>query len=281
MTITAMSSNEPTTAPLGYQMDVAILDEYLHSLLWTQFVTSLDPLLQADNDNETTNDLPRILRMLLASLLPAATIWITQTQTPATKALGLRTVMTSTNSNPRTTLHKYIVLTAILPLLYHALQRLLWKLQQELVRLDHDTRLTDQEEEIAYTQTKTAKQRQFAIAKAIVQLVELGLPLGKLGLLLSLLWKPTSSTSTITGLPTPQSPRLAMVLAGLGFLRVHPPDSNHHSQAHNSSIASPPRLYVLYAHRRWLYEESLQTLKMVFAPLLNSFQEARQFVESW
>ena len=35
----------------------------------------------------------------------------------------------------------------------------------------------------------------------------------------------------------------------------------------------------MYAHRRWLYEESLQTLRLVFGPLMISLRDWRQLVE--
>ena len=259
-----MATQEAPNPPLAYQLDVAVLDNYLNSLLLTKFLSSLDPLLRQDEHN-----VRRTLRMVASSLLPAMALWFTQAQTPATKALGLRTIMTSSGSSTQTALWKHIGLAALLPLLLHILQGLVMKLQEQQRQEDDEIIDNEQDTEMR-VQQRLARERQLTILTVIAKAIKLGVPLCKLGLLLAMLWKPKGQN---------YSPRLSMVLAGLGFIAS---SSVHDSSAIADSMtqSSPPSIYVLYAHRRWMYEETMQTFKIVFAPLLASLQEGRQLVES-
>ena len=159
-------ANERTGAasspPLAYQLDAPVLDEYLHSLLLTQFLSSLDPL-----HNNNSHETKRRLRTLLSALLPVATLWMTQAQTPATKAVGLKTILTSPQSSVRATLWKYTALTAILPLLYDALQRFVLKIQEER-RLEEE----DGDGDLEAEQHRIARERQYTLSTAIVKAIE-------------------------------------------------------------------------------------------------------------
>ena len=314
--VSLSSPPPPPPPPLGSQMDVAVLDDYLHSLLLTKFLQSLDPLLQtfsssSHNDNGNNNshhDTVRTLRMILSSCLPAATLWMTHLQTPATKALGLQTVIvTDGRRSVGATKWKYIVWTALLPLGYQLLQRVVMEWQQQLPETNDDdddddsSRMVDHPDDAAQQnhhhqqrqQTRRiARERQYQLARRIVEIIQQGLPVVRLGLLLSLLFQPKGSTAGRNILP----PRLSMVLSGLSFVTAAAAASSTSSSSSpatspsatttttTTTTPSPaatmrPGLYVLYAHRRWLYEESLHTFRLVFGPLMTSLQDGRQWIE--
>ena len=176
--------------------------------------------------------------------------------------------MTSSENSAAVTKWKYIALVSIMPLFHNVLQGLVFKLQ-ERHRNEGDGIAGEEEEEQIMSQRRLARERQYALANGILKLIKLGLPLCKLGLLLSMLWKPKEQN---------YAPRLSMFLAGLGFLTATSGSSP--SITESTGETWPPKLYVLYAHRRWLYEESLQTFKTIFTPLLFSLQEWRQFLEA-
>lgn len=288
-----------TKAPLGAQWDVTELDDYFHSLLLTKFLSSLDPLLEIWNghDYHRKQNALRTLRIVLSATLAAATIWTTQAQTPATKAVGLRTVVRQNNSggrnympNSKWTKWNYIFWVAVTPLLYKLLQR--WKvhLEQQLQGTEEDDNDENDEEEDdeEAERIRIAQLRQYQLVRGIVELVDKALPVLKLGLLLTMVVKPKSYWGM-------SPPRLAMALTGLqmvgntgSHLSNAPTSSTNPASVTTTSNANPndivphvpPRLYVLYAHRRWLYEESIQTIKIMFAPLASSFHEWRQLVHS-
>lgn len=320
---TSASAKNPLTRrlespPLGAQMDVAVLDDYLHSLLLAKFLQSLDPLLQtlsgsgsgsgSSNNNEHNHyDTIRTIRMVLSSCLTAATLWMTHLQTPATKMLGLQTVITTTNNNNNSggggaavsvwaTKWKYVIVSAVLPLCYQALQRVVVEMQHQDQHI-HD----DNGEANHQTQRQIARRRQYQLARRMVQSVQQGIPLFKLGLLLSLLFQPKTNSKerSATAPSMLLAPRLSMALSGLTFITATASSSSSAAVEPSTSATSPPTetttaatpatsmtpsvaqpgFYVLYAHRRWLYEESMQTFRLVFGPLVASLQDGRELVE--
>ena len=289
----------PPPPPLGSQLDVAMLDNYLHSLLLTKFLQSLDPLVQilmnSGGRHDTLwqqqhHDTLRTLRIILSSCLPALTLWMTHLQTPATKALGLQSVMIPSKSSSQknaasgvlATKWKYIFFTALLPLGYQILQRIVVDMQQQEQRNEEDENFTNNShDEAQRRRRRIARERQYQVARRIVQSIQQGIPVLKLGLLLSLLFKPKSKSHSSTAL----APSLSMALSGVAFVTAA---ATRSSSSLEDSTTTPsqqqqqqqqPGLYVLYAHRRWLYEESLQTCRLVFGPLLSSLRDWRQFIE--
>ncbi|CAB9531171.1 expressed unknown protein [Seminavis robusta] len=276
---TTITSGTTAAAPLGAQLDVSILDDYLHSLLLQQFLSSMDPLFAP---SVVKHETLRTIRMILAALLPAATLWTTQLQTPGTKAVGLRTVMAGSSSVVATKV-RYILVTALLPLGYQILQRWMVHLQEQQQQED-----TTENEDTTTEQQRIGRQRKYHLIRNISKWVEHGLPICKLGLLLSLLWQPRQQQQS-SSLP----PRLSMILAGVSFMSAATASttaaSTDSSSPDLSTTSRHPRFYVLYAHRRWLMEESLQTVRLVFGPAMTSLREWRhvfyaqlqRFLRSW
>ena len=288
----------PPPPPLGSQLDVAMLDNYLHSLLLTKFLQSLDPLVQilmnSGGRHDTLSqqqhhDTLRTLRIMLSSCLPALTLWMTHLQTPATKALGLQAVMIpsknsgsqrSADGDALATKWKYIFFTALLPLCYQILQRIVVDMQQQQQQQQNEVEetFTDSQDEAQHHRRRLAQERQYQVARRMVQNIQQGIPVFKLGLLISLLFRPKSKRQS----PTTLTPSLSMALSGVAFMTAAARSSSSLEDT-TTTTTSPqqqqPGLYVLYAHRRWLYEESLQTFRLVFGPLLSSLRDWRQLLE--
>jgi Pex2 / Pex12 amino terminal region/Zinc finger, C3HC4 type (RING finger) len=271
---TATAAEAPP--PLGAQWDVFGLDEYLYSLLLGQFLETMDPLIGSwPGGSHQKHERLRTLQSILGACLPAATLWSSQLQTPGTKAVGLRTVMTHESSVKRTKI-KYILVTVVIPLAYQFLQRYVVQLQHQ--QHQDNTPLQQQQQQQQdnpcqedYELRRIARQRRYQVARQLCQWVELGMPLCKLALLLSMLWQPQiSESSQSTVLP----PRISMILAGLSFVNA--------SQANDApaTTSTHGRFYVSYAHRRWVMEESLHTFRLVFGPVLTAFQESKQMFQS-
>jgi len=295
------------------QWDVPLLDEYLYSLLLTRFWSSLDPLLQqwmvnGNGIRSQTFPLRMYLKILLSAIVPAATIWSTHIQTPATKALGIRAVLTPTAATSgdaqaviRATKWRYIVFTVVFPLIYQLLQRYVMDAEQQqhqqeqqqaqsaarnnnshegesnqnLILNDHDDEAAAAAEQERIQ--RQAQHRRLWVAQKIVQAVQKALPALKLGLLLSMLVGPThSATASASAQGNPLwnlPPSWPMVLAGLQYVTAPP------SSTATTGGNFPPRLFVLYAHRRWLYEESMQTFRVVFGPLITGMREVQQYLQ--
>jgi len=283
--------------PLGTQLDVDVVDNYLHSLLLTKFLQSLDPLLHtlSSNDISQYHQMNRTLRMVLSSILTAGTLWMTQLQTPATKALGLQTMMLDSTSGVGATKWKYICCASLLPLGYHLLQQLVLELQRQNQQAENDESLLTQastssslRQRQLQQMRRIARERQYQTARYILEAIRQGLPVLKVGLLLSLLLKPNAQTLQGSVIQ-PSTPRLSMILSGLAFVSSIPTatTSNNSSTSSESTAStapatvSRPGFYVLYAHRRWLYEETLKTFRQVFGPLMSSLQDWRQIFLDW
>jgi Zinc finger, C3HC4 type (RING finger) len=89
----------------------------------------------------------------------------------------------------------------------------------------------------------TALQRQCWAAETVMAAVDRVLPLVQLAALLAC-WSGVSNT-----------PDAAMLLTGMTYRRQQ------------TSQLQPPQLHVTYAHPRWLYEQGLETVKLLMAGL--------------
>lgn len=223
------SSQEPIEeeATIAAGLDVAETDDFLYSLLMPR-VESMCKYL--DDSNGASPQ--RLLWM--QALLQGITLWVTAGQTPATTALGLKTVDNTasdsatqrSNSPPeRSSITKWIVLSVVLPTIYRNLR--LW---YDASTLSRD--ITIEEDAVA----RVARQRQEHLVRHILDTVDRVLPILRLSTLLA--WWAGKRNA---------APALAMTLAGMSFTSSRP----------------PRRLHVNFAHRRWLYEELVRTMHMV------------------
>lgn len=284
----ADSSDPPLVSmppSLGKQWDSLQLDEYLYSLLWTKFVSSFDPLLEEHNNSSSTKSL---LRSLSRALITAATLLMTQTQSPGVKSLGLRSAMAATNyNNPQLVKWKYIFLAAIAPFGYQLLQQWMIQLQEQILDLEENSNASPEEEE-KEEQVRIARQRRYQVLRTIVRGVEQGLPMLKLGFLLSVLAVKPGKDNSASSWWIQSLPSLTMALSGLQYTTAPPLIStntgdNTNTETTTSNYYSSDdsvRLHVLYAHRRWLYEESIQTLRIVFSPLLGLLRDTQGFLST-
>lgn len=210
-------SDEAATAA---GLDVAETDDFLYSLFLPRFAA-----MYKHFDGE-------IPHFWIQALIQGATIWLSCGQTPATRALGLKTVeVESTTSSQRTTtpqrssIFKWIVLSVALPTLYKQLR--LW--YESSISL-----ATDEDESDYDPVVRAAKARRQQLARYVLDTVDRILPVLRLYTLL-------------TWWMGKRAPTLAMALAGMSLVSARPPQ----------------RLHVSYAHRRWLYQEAVQTLSIL------------------
>lgn len=202
-------------------LDVAETDEYLYSLLLPRVASMFKYLDGADAFS------PHVL-LWIQALIQGTTLWTTSGQTPATSALGLKTIETTKRtgiqaSAERATIAKWIVLSVLLPTLYRQLR--LW--------YDNSMYFPDEQEDSV---AQLARQRKQQLVRFLLEFVDRTVPTLRLYALLA--WWMGKRNS---------APCLAMTLAGLSVVATRPPQ----------------RLHVNFAHRRWLYEELMRTVQMV------------------
>lgn len=166
----------------------------------------------------------------IQALLQGATLWVTRGQTPATTALGLKPVETSggtrrNSSSPpeRASIAKWIVLSVLFPTLYRQL-RLWYESSTSIATIEDDP------------VAQVARERQQSLVRCILDTVDRTVPALRLYALLAW-WMGKRQAA----------PGLSMTLAGISLLSTRPPQ----------------RLYVNFAHRRWLYEELVRTLQQL------------------
>ena len=165
----------------------------------------------------------------IQALLQASTLWVTSGQTPATTALGLKTIDTSSpdsSSSPpgRAKTVKWIVLSVLLPTVYRQL------------RLWYENSPTNADDNNDDSVIQLARERQRMVVRKILETIDRTVPALRLYALLAW-WMGKRGAA----------PTLAMTLAGLSFTSTRPPQ----------------RLHVNFAHRRWLYQELMTTLRLL------------------
>lgn len=222
-----MASNSERSLPVeGVEtaagLDVAETDDYLYSL----FVPSFHSATKYFDGAESFS--PHRL-LWIQALIQASTLWLTSGQTPATSALGLRTIDTSSpdssSSRPgRAKGVKWIVLSVLLPTVYRQL------------RLWYENSSTNSNDYNHDSVTRLARERQRMVVGKILETIDRTVPALRLYALLAW-WMGKRGAA----------PTLAMTLAGLSFTSTRPPQ----------------RLHVNFAHRRWLYEEIMRTFRLL------------------
>jgi hypothetical protein len=219
--------DEEASAIPSVLLDVHTLDQYLLQLLL--------PFLKAACPIKTTE------RYLLPTL-QCLTILFTSGQTPAARLLGLKlTTRTSSSSTSKNTLDDqerlqervwwYAIIGIVIPTFYQSFS--IWwrntRHDQEVVEDTSTEFVLNEQERLARARQERTLKLLFAAVDSIVPMLRLGLLLG--------CW---------TG--KCKSPSLAMVLTGLSYRQSTP----------------PPALHVDHAHRRWMYFELMQTIRIVF-----------------
>ena len=120
--------------------------------------------------------------MLESTVKKGATLWATVGQTPATTALGLKTIQTSGDysSRPeRATIAKLVVLSVLLPTVYRQLR--LWNASMES-SMDTDDDYTYSSDDSV---TRIARERQQMLVRKILEMVDRTLPALRLYALLA------------------------------------------------------------------------------------------------
>jgi hypothetical protein len=240
-------------APLAEQLDVPMLDEYLQTLLLPQ----VDGMLQF---------LPwKAPAAIKLALLQFATLWISQGQTPATRALKLEFSSPSSAPSPKkrqpmvSLVHQrlivYSILSIGLPRLYQYTQDK-WRQQRQ-----RPESIPEDETSIQ----RLARERRLQTVEIMFRMVDTAVPILRLSLLLSC-WSLYSRKKSIL------APNLAMWLVGWQYTQTRFSSQNHGGRQ---------PLHVQHAHRRWLQEEGMRLVPMLMTPLWNACQESRNYLQAW
>lgn len=220
-----VSSEDMSLTAAG--LEFGEVDEYLHSLLL--------PRRMAFDEEEHTKKWR--VWVVVVALLQAATLYVAKGQTPGMRALGITpTSSQQSSSSPssktisRFLLLKWISFAILLPTAYRYLQE--WYREESAIPLPS----TEENDEII---SRVARERQRRIVKSLMDIVEKIMPVARLYTLLS--WWAGGGGA---------APHVAMTLAGISIV------TNKSSSPHH-------RLFVSFAHRRWLYQELVRTLQLV------------------
>jgi hypothetical protein len=279
------SQSGGASAPLAEQLDIPMLDEYLQTLLLPQ----VDGMLQY---------LPwkaRIPATIKLALLQFATLWISQGQTPATRALKLQLKLGSSPSSapgvgPHTRPNKrqpmvslvhqkiivYAILSIGLPRLYQYTKDFV-RMQQQQQQRPESTTLIPEDDIIDYETSmiqRLARERRRSTLETMFRVVDTAIPMIRLSLLLSC-WSLYSRKKM-----TPMVPNLVMWLVGWQYTTNTTNTSS--SQIIHGGIDTSSRqlLHVQHAHRRWLQEEGMRLVPMLITPLWNTCQESRDYLRA-
>ena len=242
------------SAAMAEMLDIPMLDEYLHTLLLPQ----VDGMLQY---------LPwKAPAAIKIALLQFATLWISQGQTPATRALKLELALSSPSSAPRpkkrqpmvSLVHQRLIVYGILsiglPRLYQYI-RDKWMQQRQ-----RPESIPEDETSIQ----RLARERRVQTVETMFRMVDTVVPMIRLSLLLSCWSLYSRKKTTLT-------PNLAMWLVGWQYTYTR--------SSPNHGGRQP--LHVLHAHRRWLQEEGMRLVPMLITPLWNTCQESRDYLQAW
>jgi len=256
---------------ISSQIDTAWVDAYLIKLLVPRFFSMWKHLSLQENLSLLFEN-----SAWIEAFLHVLTLWFTNAQTPATKSLGIQVTEkqqqqqqqnqrqnqrqdTSSQSNtfhnnatigvPRKRLQYLILCSVVLPTIHQKM--ISWYEHQEVTNSNDSTARREQISSLHQHQQQLALERRKKIVRIMLNVVQRTVPILRLMTLLSC-WSGKSST-----------PTLALRLAGLSFA--------------TSKRYSPP-LYVTYAHRRWLHEELLRTMRTV-----SPYTQSQTFIKlnSW
>jgi hypothetical protein len=295
------SESGASAAGLAEQLDIPLLDDYLQTLLLPQ----VDSMLQYFPWKQ---QLPAALKLALLQLV---TLWMSQGQTPATRALNLELVPSPSNSNsnsnsnasPRPSKRQpmgswvnqhrlvvYSILSIGLPRLYQYAQEK-WR-QQQQQRQQHPGSIPEDDDETSIR--RRARERRVQTVDTMFRVIDTAVPMMRLSLLLACWsWYSKSRTNTNTNTTLQAlTPNLAMWLVGWQHQYQYQyqyqyqstltsANQNNNSNGGNGGGTSRQPLHVQHAHRRWLQEESMRLVPMVITPLWNTCQESRAYVQAW
>jgi hypothetical protein len=266
----------PLTAAV---LDTFAIDTYLLQTFVAPRLIALCTLLLGTNPDEKW---VRVLRMAALPLIQTATVLVTSGQTPAVQCLGLefvpnRAPLTSnrhhhlgphgaTKTSTKSRLLAYAFLRFVVPALYKAFQNWVAARRHKLAAMMlHDTYEDSNEELLVQQQRRRqliALQRQCNVAATIMAVMDRFVPVLQLAALLSC-WSGVSHT------PDP-----AMLLTGMTYQNIvtssaaSPPNASSQLQSGSQQQQQQQPLHVTFAHRRWLYEQGLETAKLLFSGCL-------------
>lgn len=277
------SNTEKMSTPTAVLLDIAPLDHFLLSLLLPSIMDLVPHMTGAIEDlvrllggrmPELAVEIQRSSVSVpssawLMAILQCVTILATQGQTPAVQLLGMKwepipSKISNGNLEPhyansswRWRLGCYAILSSIVPVAYEQLDTW-WKQRQEQRRLQsartslsHPTMPFNHAHGSSEFAWDLAAERQERVLRLLFQTVNSILPMVRLAILLQC-WSGKSS-----------SPSLAMLVTQTRYTPVR--SNRITTSSEPSSSMKPPLLHVDYAHRRWLYEELVQTLRILLA----------------
>jgi hypothetical protein len=211
-----------------------------------------------------------------AALVPLLTLWLSQGKMPAGQALGLEitttpqaTIQQQHQSLFQLCLALHAFLFFVLPRIYQRLKTQ-WVVEEEQ-RLQAATQEHDNSTIMMSSTTGSstasvsliqhlAQERRRQLKHIFFHLVDMALPILRLGLLLQC-WKKGTS------------PDLGLAVAGL--------EARSLVVMSSSPASKILYLHVLYAHCQWLHSERARLLPMIVTPLLYSSHETQNMVVSW
>ena len=216
----------PRRPPEAVLLDVPLLEQYFLEWVLRHWRRILRPHL--DNDNTLWDVLFRYLRPLTQCVI----ILVTHGQTPGTRLLGLERVPRRRQRNVRFGLWAYALVSTLLPVLHEAVKD--WyrqRLRQRLASTNEPTGCQVDANDVS----AVARERQFQTVHVLLQAIDRLWPLIKLTALVGT-WAGVLGTSEV-----------AMLLTGWTY---------------REKQSTSRQLHVDYAHRRWLWEEMIRSVRV-------------------